>query len=66
MRAPERRSAQRPRLEEIRVNLAARNAEAKREGWKGETEGLKVSLATADAKLAQLELSPSAAQVPRT
>jgi hypothetical protein len=53
-------------LEEIRVNLAARNAEAKREGWKGETEGLKVSLATADAKLAQLELSPSAAQVPRT
>jgi integrase-like protein len=47
--------AQRPRLEDIRVNLAARIAEAEREGWNGEAEGLKVSLAAADAKLAQLD-----------
>ena len=47
--------AQRPRLEAIRVNLAARIAEAEREGWRGEAEGLKVSLAAADAKLTQLD-----------
>ena len=48
--------AQRPRLEAIRVNLAARIAEAEREGWRGEAEGLKVSLAAADAKLTQLDV----------
>jgi hypothetical protein len=37
--------AQRHRLEEIRGNLHARIAEAEREGWTGEAEGLKVSLA---------------------
>jgi hypothetical protein len=37
------------------VNLAARIAEAEREGWAGEAEGLKVSLAAADAKLVQLD-----------
>jgi integrase len=47
--------AQRPRLEAIRVNLATRIAEAEREGWRGEAEGLKVSLAAADAKLTQLD-----------
>lgn len=47
--------AQLPRLLEIRDNLADRIAEAEREGWHGEVEGLKVSLAGADAKLAQLD-----------
>ena len=42
--------AQRHRLEEIRDNLTARIAEAEREGWPGEAEGLKVSLAAADAQ----------------
>lgn len=32
-----------------------RIAEAEREGWHGEVEGLKVSLAGADAKLDQLD-----------
>jgi len=49
--------AQRQRLEDIRGNLAARIAEAEREGWAGEAEGLKVSLAAANNKLAQVELS---------
>jgi hypothetical protein len=35
--------------------LHARIAEAEREGWTGEAEGLRVSLAAADAKLAQLD-----------
>jgi hypothetical protein len=37
--------AQRPRIAEIRGNLIDRIAEAGREGWAGEVEGLKVSLA---------------------
>jgi hypothetical protein len=45
--------AQRHRLEEIRDNLHARIAEAEREGWTGEAEGLKVSLAAANNKIAQ-------------
>ena len=49
--------AQRDRLEEIRDNLLARIAEAEREGWAGETEGLKVSLAAASNKLAQADLA---------
>ena len=36
-------------------NLTARIAEALREGWLGEAEGLKVSLAAAEAKLAQVD-----------
>jgi len=47
--------AQRPRLAGIRDNLTARIAEAGREGWTGEAEGLKVSLTAADAKLAQVD-----------
>jgi hypothetical protein len=47
--------AQRPRIAEIRDNLTARIAEAEREGWPGEVEGLKVSLAGADDKLAQID-----------
>ncbi len=50
--------AQRPRITGIRGNLLDRIAEAEREGWHGEAEGLKVSLAGADAKLAQLLKGP--------
>ena len=47
--------AQRPRIAEIRANLIARIAEAEREGWHGEAEGLKISLAGARDKLAQID-----------
>ena len=47
--------AQRSRITEIRDNLTARIAEAEREGWPGEVEGLHISLAGADNKLAQLD-----------
>jgi hypothetical protein len=47
--------AQRSRIAEIRDNLIARIAEAEREGWLGEVEGLKISLAGADDKLAQID-----------
>jgi hypothetical protein len=40
---------------EIRDNLIARIAEAQREGWLGEVEGLQVSLAGANDKLTQLD-----------
>jgi len=43
------------RLQEIRDNLKARIAEAEREAWLGEIEGLQVSLAGAEDKLAQIE-----------
>ena len=46
---------QRPRLVEIRDNLTARIAEAEREGWLGEVEGLQVSLAAAEDKLSQID-----------
>ncbi|MGH3504585.1 MAG: tyrosine-type recombinase/integrase [Nocardioidaceae bacterium] len=49
---------QRPRLVEIRDNLIARIAEANREGWLGEVEGLQVSLAAAEDKLTQLDARP--------
>ncbi|WP_406489643.1 site-specific integrase (plasmid) [Streptomyces sp. NBC_01650] len=55
--------AQRGRLEEIRDNLLARIAEAKREGWLGEVEGLQVSLASAEEKLAQLDRRPAGRSV---
>ncbi|MFS0695574.1 hypothetical protein [Streptomyces nitrosporeus] len=45
----------RPRLDEIRINLVARIAEAEREGWLGEVDGLSVSLAAAEDKLNQLD-----------
>ena len=47
--------AARARLEEIRDNLLARIAEAESHRWYGEAEGLKVSLAGAKAKLAQMD-----------
>ena len=46
--------AQAPRITEIRDSLIARIAEAEREGWLGEAEGLKISLAGAEDKLAQI------------
>jgi hypothetical protein len=47
--------AQRPRLAGIRDNLRDRIAEAQQQGWAGEAEGLKVSLAAATAKLTQMD-----------
>jgi hypothetical protein len=47
--------AQRPRLVGIRDNLITRIDEAHQQGWIGEAEGLKVSLAAAKQKLAQLD-----------
>ena len=43
---------QQPRLIEIRENLHARLAEARKRGWMGEIEGLNISLAGAEQKLA--------------
>ncbi|WP_371660666.1 hypothetical protein [Streptomyces sp. NBC_00280] len=51
--------AQRDWLVEIRDNLLARIAEAEREGWLGEMEGLQVSLAGAEEELIQLDRRPS-------
>jgi hypothetical protein len=47
--------AQRPRIIEIRDNLIDRIAETNREGWLGEAEGLNISLAGANDKLAQID-----------
>ncbi|MEV0714859.1 tyrosine-type recombinase/integrase [Asanoa sp. NPDC050611] len=55
--------AQKARLTEICDNLIARIEEAVREGWRGEAEGLRVSLAAADEKLAQLEARTQRASV---
>jgi hypothetical protein len=49
---------QQARLTEIRDNLTARIAEAEHEGWPGEIEGLKISLAGAEDKLAQIARRP--------
>jgi hypothetical protein len=51
--------AQRPRLVEIRDNLLARIAEAEREAWLGEVEGLRVSLAGTEDKIAQIDRRPT-------
>ncbi len=47
--------AERARLVEIRDNLLERIAEAEAQRWLGEAEGLRVSLAGAEAKLAQMD-----------
>lgn len=57
---------QQPRLIEIRENLKARIAEAQREGWLGEVEGLQVSLSGAEDKLAQMERRRNTAPPPTT
>lgn len=46
--------AQRRRLESIRANLLERRGEATRMGWRGELEGIEISLRAADEKLAQM------------
>jgi integrase len=51
--------AQRQRIADIRDNLIARVAEAEREGWLGEVEGLRISLAGANEKLAQIDRHPT-------
>jgi hypothetical protein len=53
--------AQRPRIAEIHDNLLARIAEAEREGWLGEVEGLRISLSGAADKLAQIDRRKTAA-----
>jgi hypothetical protein len=55
--------AQRGRLVEIRANLVDRIAEAEREGWLGEIEGLRVSLAGAESKISQIDASPPVGRV---
>ena len=47
--------AERPRLVQIRDNLITRITEAETHRWFGEAEGLKVSLAGAHTKLAQMD-----------
>jgi len=47
--------AERDRLTQIRDNLLARIAEAETHRWFGEAEGLKVSLAGARSKLAEMD-----------
>ncbi len=49
---------QRNRLVDIRDNLIDRIAEAQREGWLGEVDGLRISLAGAEAKIAQIDHHP--------
>ncbi len=49
---------QRARLADIRDNLIDRIAEAEHEGWLGEVEGLRVSLAGAQTKLTQIDARP--------
>ena len=45
---------QRHRLESIRANLIDRQGEATRMGWRGELEGIEISLRAADEKLIQM------------
>ncbi len=53
--------AERPRLLDIRDNLTDRIAEAGREGWPGEVEGLGTSLAGAEDKLSQMDAATARA-----
>ena len=57
---------QRARLVDVRDNLLDRIAEAEREGWFGEVEGLRVSLAGAQAKLTQIDHRPGQTATPLT
>jgi integrase len=51
--------AQRDRLTEIRDSLQARISEVREHGWLGEVEGLQVSLAATNDKIAHLDLLES-------
>ena len=46
---------QRQPIVDIRDNLTSRIDEAEREGWLGEVEGLRISLAGATDKIAQID-----------
>ena len=46
---------QRARLEEIQANLKLRLVEARKRGWLGDVEGLEISLAGAEQKLAVMQ-----------
>ncbi|GAA2427683.1 hypothetical protein [Streptomyces coeruleofuscus] len=48
---------------EIRDNLVDRIAEAEQEGWLGEIEGLRVSLAGAESKISQIDSAASAGPI---
>jgi hypothetical protein len=58
-----RATTRRRRLTDIRDNLITRIAEAEREGWLGEVEGLKISLTGTEEKIAQLDRRPSGPSV---
>ena len=53
--------AQKDRLTQIRDNLRDRIAEAEREGWHGEAEGLQISLAGAQTNSASSTNAPACA-----
>jgi len=55
---------ERARLVKIRQNLADRIAEAEREGWVGDVEGLSVSRAAAEEKIAQVDAREERKQSP--
>ncbi|MFD5424160.1 hypothetical protein [Streptomyces sp. NPDC127084] len=50
-------------MEEIRDDLIARIAEAEREGWVGEIEGLRVSLTGAESKISQIDAAAAGGPV---
>ncbi|MFI9780407.1 hypothetical protein ACIHCV_37965 [Streptomyces sp. NPDC051956] len=54
----------RSRLVEIRQNLTDRIAEAEREGWIGDVEGLSVSRSAAEDKIAQIDAREERKQDP--
>jgi hypothetical protein len=56
--------AQMPRPAEIVENLTARLDEARRQGWLGEVDGIRISLEGAKQKPEQTKTSP--ARIPRS
>ncbi|WP_229818546.1 hypothetical protein [Streptomyces chromofuscus] len=48
---------------EIRDNLLDRIAEAEKEGWLGEIEGLRVSLAGAESRIDQIDSAPGSVAI---
>ncbi|MFF4874370.1 hypothetical protein [Streptomyces sp. NPDC000961] len=47
----------------IRDNLLDRIAEAEKEGWLGEIEGLRVSLAGAESRIDQIDSAPGSVAI---
>ncbi|MEU9273130.1 hypothetical protein AB0E04_48365 [Streptomyces sp. NPDC048251] len=48
---------------EIRDNLLDRIAEAEKEGWLGEIEGLRVSLAGTESRIDQIDSAPGSVAI---